>query len=306
MASVSKLCACIGYAIRVSKREGQQDVTNMLQHALFCLVAGPAGDDQTSAEAQTYTPRQSCHIGGSGNKTAGKLADNMYESATTTKFADEGETGRRSISLYSALQLTADTSTRVGGGWTSGLQHATCTQYSCIATQTDFEVITRPMCEALMTQLAERSQKCVLDLRQRLVDEQLRVVDLREELSRMTTASHVVASARDESTGSGMAVPVDHPRDDSFPSCLQAVLTPLASDLDLDVASNDDPALSAKPSCDSFKQLKDRHRAERVVQKQKRREQRLQRLQDRAGDKSSARPANSLCGLSMHEVVPPW
>ena len=149
-----KLSSCIAYARRLSKREGYECVYGYLQQALLTLIA----DVKTRlgpGEINEY-----------GNK-------------------------RRKICLVQELGLELESVDQAVGDSFSTRLGAVSTQDGIA--QTDVDIITRPVCERLMAEMARSCESKLLQMGQLLQTEKALVLELREQVLTLTVSDKTAA-----------------------------------------------------------------------------------------------------------------
>ena len=144
-----KLSSCIAYAGRLSKREGYECVSGYLRQALFALVADIKARPGPDEVSEDGNMR--CKI---------RLVQEL------------------GLEMESVDQAAGDSfSTRLG---------AVSTQDGI--SQTDVDIITRPVCERLMEEMARSCEAKLLHMAQLLQTQKALVLELRERVLTLTAS----------------------------------------------------------------------------------------------------------------------
>ncbi|CAE7222328.1 unnamed protein product, partial [Symbiodinium necroappetens] len=149
-----KLSSCIAYARRLSKREGYECVSASLQQALLTLIA------------DVKTRLGPGEMNEDGNK-------------------------RRKICLVQELGLELESVDQAVGDSFSTRLGAVSTQDGIA--QTDVDIITRPVCERLMAEMARSCESKLLQMGQLLQIEKALVLELREQVLTLAVSNETAA-----------------------------------------------------------------------------------------------------------------
>ena len=163
-AALQKLCACVGYATRLSKRCQHKAATELLQQALHSL--------RLAADTDGKCPP-----------------------------SPENEYQIRKICLSTALGLEGVRSDHVSPKYenkaaaTTSQEDCSARAATCAATHTDVEMISKPMCENLMHQLYAKCEAAIVEGNKKSLEQKMLIDDLQEQVDRLQSCCHSLDSS---------------------------------------------------------------------------------------------------------------